>query len=333
MSKLEKEDRALQRRRMRAGRLLLRGVPQAEVARRVAVTRTTVSAWNEQLNCGGLQGLRRRPRGRPSGLDGRQKVELVRLLKDGALAQGFATELWTLRRVGQLIAEKFGRRYSESQVWRILVGLGFSSQRPTGRALERDEAAIRHWKRKRWPALKKNARKQGRIIVFIDESGLSERPTQVRGWAPRGETPVLQYHFNWHQLSAMAGITFYRFYFRLFPGAIKGPQVIEFLDALGRQIRRKVLVIWDGLPAHRSRVVRDYIESLKGAIQLEYLPAYAPELNPTEYIWGHLKHHELANFCARTFGELTCRTRNRLRSMQRRQTLISAFWQQAELPL
>lgn len=155
MSKLEKEDRALQRRRMRAGRLLLRGVPQAEVARRVAVTRTTVSAWNEQLNCGGLQGLRRRPRGRPSGLDGRQKVELVRLLKDGALAQGFATELWTLRRVGQLIAEKFGRRYSESQVWRILVGLGFSSQRPTGRALERDEVAIRHWKRKRWPALKK----------------------------------------------------------------------------------------------------------------------------------------------------------------------------------
>src|ERR1700745_2067970 len=181
--------------------------------------------------------------------------------------------------------------------------------------------------------VKKNARRQGRIIVFIDESGLSERPTQVRGWAPRGHTPVLQYHFNWHQLSAMAGITFYRFYFRLFPGAIKGPQVIEFLHALGRQIRRKVLVIWDGLPAHRSQLVRDYVESLKGAIQLEYLPAYAPELTPPEYTWGHLKHHELGNCCARTFGELTYRTRNRLRSMQRRPTLVTAFWQQAELPL
>jgi transposase len=155
MSKSEREDRALQRRRMRAGRLLLRGVPQAEVARRVAVTRTTVSAWNEQLNAGGLQALKRRARGRPSGVDAQQKVQLVRLLKDGALAQGFATELWTLRRVGQLIEEKFGRRYSESQVWRILVSLGFSSQRPTGRALERDEGAIRRWKRERWPALKK----------------------------------------------------------------------------------------------------------------------------------------------------------------------------------
>lgn len=144
---------------------------------------------------------------------------------------------------------------------------------------------------------------------------------------------MLQFHFNWHQLSVIAGITFTRFYFRLFPGAIKGPQIIEFLNALGRQIRRPLLVIWDGLPAHRSALVRDYLESLKGAVQIEQLPGYAPELNPTEYIWGHLKHHELANLCAQSFGELKTRARNRLRSMQRRPTLITAFWQQAELPL
>ena len=155
MSKPGREERALQRRRMRAGRLLLRGVPQSEVARRVGVTRTTVSDWNRQVMAGGLEALQRRPRGRPSGLETQQRADLVRLLKDGALAQGFATELWTLRRVGQLIEEKFARRYSESQVWRILVSLGFSSQRPTGRALERDEAAIRRWKRVRWPELKK----------------------------------------------------------------------------------------------------------------------------------------------------------------------------------
>ena len=131
---------------------------------------------------------------------------------------------------------------------------------------------------------KKNAAKQGRIIVFIDESGLSERPTRVRTWAPRGQTPVLQYHFNWHQLSVIAGISFRRFYFRLFPGAIKGAQIIEFLNALGRQIRKPLLVIWDGLPAHRSALVREYLDALKGAIQIEQLPAYAPELNPTEYI-------------------------------------------------
>ena len=155
MSKPDKQSRVLQRRRMRAGRLLLGGMAQAQVARRVGVSRTTVSVWNEQLEAGGLEALRRRPRGRPSALDAQQKSELVKLLKEGALAQGFGTELWTLRRVGQQIEEKFGRRYSESQVWRILVSLGFSSQRPSSRALERDEAAIRRWKRLRWPALKK----------------------------------------------------------------------------------------------------------------------------------------------------------------------------------
>ena len=132
---------------------------------------------------------------------------------------------------------------------------------------------------------------------------------------------------------AKAGITFQRFYFRLFPGAIKGPQIIEFLNALGRQIRKPLLVIWDGLAAHRSALVREYLQALKGAIQIEQLPAYAPELNPTEYIWGHLKHHELANRCAGDFADLKCGARNRLRSMQRRPTLIRAFWKQAELPL
>jgi transposase len=135
--------------------LLLRGVAQVDVAREVGVSRATVSNWNERVSEGGLEALRRRPRGRPSGLDAAQRSELVRLLKAGALAQGFSTELWSLRRVGQLIEEKFARRYSESQVWRILMGLGFSCQRPTGRALERDEAVIRRWKRERWPALKK----------------------------------------------------------------------------------------------------------------------------------------------------------------------------------
>ena len=158
MSKSEKVDRGLQRRRLRAGRLLQRGVAQADVARRVGVTRTTVSEWNEKLRDGGLESLKRRPRGRPAGLDATQRRALVQHLKEGALAEGFATELWTLPRVGQLIEQRFGRAYSESQVWRILMSLGFSCQRPSGRALERNESAIKRWKLKRWPTLKKTLR-------------------------------------------------------------------------------------------------------------------------------------------------------------------------------
>lgn len=154
----------------------------------------------------------------------------------------------------------------------------------------------------------------------------------MRTWAPVGQTPVLQYSFTWKQLSVIAGISFHRFYFRLFPGAIKAPQMVEFLKALKRQIRRKLLIIWDGLPVHKSRVVRQYVESLNGAIQLEVMPAYAPELNPVEYIWGHLKHRELGNFCPTHLGQLRNYAGRRLQSMQRRPTLVTAFWTQAELP-
>jgi transposase len=171
------------------------------------------------------------------------------------------------------------------------------------------------------------------VIVFIDESGLSERPTRVRTWAPRGQTPVLQYSFSWKQLSAIAGLTFWNFYFRFFPGSIKALQLVEFLAALTRQIKGKLLVIWDGLKAHRSRLVRRFVESLGDRIVLDFLPPYAPELNPVEYIWGYLKNREIANLCAANLHEVCDFARHRLKSMQRRPKLIAAFWKQAELPI
>src|ERR1039457_7250281 len=115
MSKTERESELLQPRRLRAGRLLQRGVAQAEVRRRVIVTRTTVSEGNGQLQAGGLEALKRRPRGRPSGLDDAQRRELMQALKLGALAEGFATDLWTLPRVGQLIERRFGGSYRERE--------------------------------------------------------------------------------------------------------------------------------------------------------------------------------------------------------------------------
>ena len=149
MRKSEKVAKVLQRRRMRAGRLLLKGIAQAEVARRVGVTRTTVSTWSRDLEKEGLEGLKAGVRGRPSRLSEQQRAELLKGLLQGALAEGFPTDLWTLSRVGVLIERRSGHRYSESQVWRILTGLGFSSQRPSSRTVERNEPAITRWKRER----------------------------------------------------------------------------------------------------------------------------------------------------------------------------------------
>jgi transposase len=102
-----------------------------------------------------MEALKSRRRGRPSGLDDAQRGELMRALTAGALAEGFATDLWTLPWVGELIKRRFSRSYGESQVWRILVALGFSCQPPSGRAMECNESAIQRWKQTRWSVLKK----------------------------------------------------------------------------------------------------------------------------------------------------------------------------------
>lgn len=169
------------------------------------------------------------------------------------------------------------------------------------------------------------------MIVFIDESGLSERPTRVRTWAPRGQTPVIQFHFNWKQLSMIAGVTFTNFYFRLYPGSIKSPQIVEFLQALRSQIGQPLLIIWDGLRAHRSRLVKSWLDELDGEIVMDFLPPYSPDLNPVEYLWAWVKRHAMANYCPDSFDELKSTARSKLRSAQRRETLITAFWKQAEL--
>jgi transposase len=96
-------------------------------------------------------------------------------------------------------------------------------------------------------------------------------------------------------------------------------------------IGKKLLIVWDRLQAHRSRLVKEYVEGLNGRIALEHLPTYAPQLNPVEYIWGYLKHHAMLNYCARDLTDLRQRASLNLRCMQRRGTLVTAFWKQAEL--
>jgi transposase len=153
----------------------------------------------------------------------------------------------------------------------------------------------------------------------------------VRTWAPRGKTPVIQETFGWKSLSLIAGITLWNFYFRIHAGAIKSPQVIDFLQALSRHLPGPLLILWDGATIHRSALIKDYLASTGGKLQVEALPAYAPELNPVEYLWAHLKEHEIANLVVRHAWELSREATAALRRMRRRPSIILACFTQAEL--
>jgi transposase len=152
--KHKRDFKALEGRRLKGAKLLARGVSKSEVARRLDVTRQTVAAWEQRLS-GGLQSLKRGTLGRPRQLDGAQERELGKFLMAGALAAGYPTELWTLPRIGKLVAERFGVEYSTGHLWHLLRRMGFSCQKPEKRAIQRNEQEIVRWKRHTWPALKK----------------------------------------------------------------------------------------------------------------------------------------------------------------------------------
>jgi len=153
----------LERRRLQAARLLQQGLPEAEVARRVAVHRQSVNRWARQLAQGGRQALKRAPRaGRPPQLSVAGRQRIVQGLKRGPEALGYGTSLWTAWRVADLIERECGVKYSTVHAWRVLRALGWTPQRPASRALERNEAAIRGWKRVRWPELKKTPKNGGK---------------------------------------------------------------------------------------------------------------------------------------------------------------------------
>jgi transposase len=153
----------------------------------------------------------------------------------------------------------------------------------------------------------------------------------VRTWAPKGQTPIIQFHFNWKQLSIIAGMTRLNCLFRFHEGSIKKEEIVEFLKALKAHLRQPLLIIWDGLKAHRSALVRDYLDSTHGHLQIAFLPPYAPDLNPVEYLWAWLKRHALANFCPDNLAELRFTAGNKLKSAQRRPGIIAACWKQADL--
>ena len=147
---------------MKAAELLRQGVSQSEVARRMGVHRQSVIRWARQLAQSGRTGLRKAGRaGRKPRLSAAQLKQIEQALKRGPETLGYASGLWTTGRVRELIKHQCGVRYHEAHVWRILRRLGWSCQRPTGRALERDEKAIRYWKRVRWPQLKKKRSASG----------------------------------------------------------------------------------------------------------------------------------------------------------------------------
>ncbi len=281
----------LEKRRKRAIALLKTGKSAAGVARALSASRSSVTRWQRAFKRKGLAGLHARSiPGRPPRLSAKRKKQLERLLLQGPLKAGYKTDLWTLPRIAKLIQCAFHVRYHPGHVWKILRALRWSCQKPERRAIQRDEAAIAHWKRYVWPQIKKKAKRLGAHLVFLDESGFLLIPNLKRTWAPQGRTPIIRYCFKHTKISAMNALAVspkrkrIALYLQFRQRSFKGLDVKRFLQHLLKHIRGPIVLLWDGGRIHRDRKVKAWCAD-HPRLEMEQFPGYAPELNPAEYVW------------------------------------------------
>ena len=292
----------------------------------------TVSRWWDRYQVGGLEALAVRTRGPKPGvhrrLTARQEQAIQRSITDTTpdqLKLPFA--LWTRIAIVQLVQQRFGIALPVRTMGHYLKRWGFTAQKPLKRAYEQRPEAIAAWLTTEYPRLKRRALAQGAEIHWGDATSLSTSDPRGRGFAPKGRTPVrpvLSARRSVSFLSTVSNTGTLRF--MVLKKAIDAPTLIRFFRRLCRDARRKVIVILDNLNVHKARDVRDWIEAHADAIEVCYLPSYAPELNPDEYLNGDLKLSVARRAPARDRASLLRIATSRLRSLQRQPARVKRFF-------
>ncbi|HET6385261.1 MAG TPA: IS630 family transposase [Armatimonadota bacterium] len=323
-------------RRLRALELARLGWKQNEIALALDVSEGALSDWLAAVISIGPSALYSRPKpGRPSKLDAEQLRRLPGFLLHGAEAYGFRGDVWTCQRVAGAINEEFGVSYSKSQVSRLLKRMGWTPQSPITRAIQRDEEAIERWRDNSWPALKQKALREHLTLIFVDESGFYLLPGVVRTYAPRAHTPTMDEWQTRDHLSAIGAVTSGGKVFSLVrPESLNGSHTVAFLEHLLRLSGKRLLVIWDNSPIHRRAMVQAFLAGQAARyITVEALPSYAPDLNPVEWLWQHLKDTELRNVACLDMDELHLELHLAIGRVRQRPTLVRSFFDAAELSL
>ena len=251
---------------------------------------STIRAWLAQARREGVGSLTEKSRGRPLGacrkLSMAQEVWLKNQIvgaTPGQLLLPFA--LWTRRAIGELMRTRFGVDLQDRLIGKYLKRWGFTPQRPIRQASEQRPEQVATWLNETYPALVSKARAEGAVIYFGDETAVKDDANWVRGYAPRGQTPVLAVPARWAKLSMISAISPRgEVAFRIVEGTINADRFIEFLAALIEGATHKIILVVDNLRVHHARLVTEWLADKTNRIELAFLPPYSPEANPDEYL-------------------------------------------------
>jgi len=311
------------------------GMTQAAAAQAVGVHRQTVNLWRkryrEQGEAGVLDGRRTSPRQGKGALTAAESRKIRGWIADKTpdqLKLPFA--LWTSRAVRTLIARRLGKRLGLSTVQLYLKRWGITPQKPLARAKERSPAAIAAWLERDYPAIARRAKQERAIVYWGDETGISNQDQIGRSYAPRGATPVVSRtakKITKSMISAVSNRGLMRF--MLYDGGLNAALFITFLRRLIKDARQKVFLIVDNLRVHHAKKVKAWVQSHRHEIELFFLPAYAPEHNPDEYLNHDLKQQLRRRPPPGSKAELVAGSRAALRAIQRSAERIRAYFRPA----
>jgi transposase len=280
----------------------------------------------------GAAGLKTGPRGPEPGhgrfLDADQEAEardLIRRHTPDELDLPFA--LWSRAVVRELILRRFGVRLAVRTMGTYLARWGCTAQKPLRRAYEQDPAAVRRWLRRDYPALVARAKAEGGTIFWGDETGLRSDAVRGRSYAPRGRTPEVRVNHKRAGLGLISAVTNKgELRWMVLDGAVKVPSLLRFLARLARDVERKVFLILDRLPVHRSAKVRAWLAGREAEIEVFYLPGYSPELKPDEGVNGDLKQAVTRKEPARSKAQLKRAVVGHMRKLSKSPHRVRSFF-------
>jgi len=278
--------------RRTAVRLVLGGQTQREAARAVDVHEMTVSKWMKAFRAKGeaLFEAKQAPGATPK-LTERQVAALRKVIVGKNPDQlNFGVALWTLPIIAQLVEAKFGIVLHATTIMRLLHRIGITPQKPVRQSVKRDDGEVRRWTTETFPAIVREARRKQATLLFLDETGVHEDHAVGTTWAAVGKSPLVRVSGARRRANVISALSPRgRLWFRCFRGTLTATRYVEFLAALLRDVRGRVVLVHDRHPAHGAAAVRRFIKAKAARLSVHELPSYAPDLNPDEHVWSQLK--------------------------------------------
>lgn len=262
-----------------------------DVIKTFGLHRANIYKWLKKYDKGGFAALSSSKSNGPSAyISVKQKQQLAKYLLKNPTQMRFEYALWTIPMVVELIAKKFNVLYSPEHVGRILKELGFSRQKPLERAYQQDPEKVADWLNKKYPAIKKEAKKEKRIIYFSDEAGFHATAQYGTTWSLKGKTPIIKTSGQRIKVNCISAISNRgKLRFMLYEKNFNSTVFIQFLKRLLHNAKNPVTLIVDGHSSHFTNKIKAFVAATKGKLKIYALPPYSPELNPDELVWNNAK--------------------------------------------